>query len=81
MARSRKTSVRAGKAASKVLRDDGGNWDLGYPRTVQRSDGKLVTVYYFNDARRKERHIAATIWDESESLSRYPVAPARTSST
>lgn len=46
-----------------ILRDDGSNWDLGYPRTVQRADGKLVTVYYFNDARGKERHIAATIWD------------------
>lgn len=46
-----------------VLQAGGANWDLGYPRTVQRSDGKLVTVYYFNDARAKERYIAATIWD------------------
>ena len=22
-----------------ILRDDGGNWDLGYPRTIQRDDG------------------------------------------
>lgn len=46
-----------------VLRDDGGNWDLGYPRTVQTEDGKCVTTYYFNDKHAKERHIAATIWD------------------
>lgn len=46
-----------------VLRDDGGNWDLGYPRTIQRDDGKMVTIYYFNDARSKYRYIAATIWD------------------
>jgi hypothetical protein len=46
-----------------VLRKDGGAWDLGYPRTVQRPDGKLVTVYYFNDHPDGERSIAATIWD------------------
>ncbi len=45
------------------LRDDGGCWDLGYPRTIQRPDGKLVSVYYFNDDPNKERFIAATIWD------------------
>jgi hypothetical protein len=46
-----------------ILRDDGGRWDLGYPRTVVRPDGKLVTAYYFNEATAKERFIAATIWD------------------
>ncbi|MGH9341088.1 MAG: sialidase family protein [Acidobacteriota bacterium] len=46
-----------------ILREDGGNWDLGYPRTVERPDGKLVTVYYFNDHADRERYIAATIWD------------------
>jgi hypothetical protein len=46
-----------------VLRDDGGCWDLGYTRTVQRPDGKLVTMYYFNDDPQRERYIAATIWD------------------
>jgi hypothetical protein len=46
-----------------ILRDDGGCWDLGYPRTVQRPDGKLVTVYYFNDDPNEERYIGATIWD------------------
>lgn len=46
-----------------ALRTDGGNHDLGYPRTVQRADGKLVTVYYYNDDPQKERYIAATIWE------------------
>jgi hypothetical protein len=46
-----------------ILRNDSDSWDLGYPRTVQRPDGKIVTVYYFKDAGGKERYIAATIWD------------------
>jgi hypothetical protein len=46
-----------------ILRGDGGCWDLGYPRTVQRRDGKVVTVYYFNDRKDQERYIAATIWE------------------
>jgi hypothetical protein len=45
-----------------VLRKDGGDRDLGYPRTVQRSDGTVVTVYYFNDEPSGERYIAATLW-------------------
>jgi hypothetical protein len=47
-----------------VLRGDGANRDIGYARSVQRPDGKVVTVYYFNDLRTgPERYIAATIWD------------------
>jgi len=30
---------------------------------VQRPDGKMVTVYYFNDAPDHERQIAATVWE------------------
>jgi hypothetical protein len=30
---------------------------------VQRADGQVVTIYYFNDAKDGERYIAATIWD------------------
>ena len=52
-----------------VLRADGGNWDVGYTRSVQRPDGKLVTVYYFNDPTRGERYINATIWDPGSSNS------------
>jgi hypothetical protein len=46
-----------------ILRKDGGAWDLGYTRTVQRSDGKMLTVYYFNDHEDTERYIGATIWN------------------
>lgn len=45
-----------------VLRDDGRTWDLGYPRTVVRPDGRLVTIYYFTTSEKPEQHIAATIW-------------------
>lgn len=46
-----------------VLRADGAWWDLGYVRSVQRPDGKIVTIYYFNDQPSTERFIEATIWD------------------
>lgn len=46
-----------------ILRDDGRTWDLGYPRMVQRPDGKLVTIYYHTTDQDPEQHIAATIWD------------------
>jgi hypothetical protein len=46
------------------LRADGGGRDIGYPRSVQRLDGKVVTVYYFWDEKTgPERYIAASIWD------------------
>jgi hypothetical protein len=55
-----------------ILRDDGGGDDLGYSRTVERSDGKIVTMYYYNDpvgdgadTDNSERYIAATIWEAS----------------
>jgi hypothetical protein len=46
-----------------VLREAAGGRDLGYPRSVQRPDGKIVTVYYFHDQPKSDRYIAATIWD------------------
>lgn len=52
------------------LRDDGLSADLGYPRTVQRPDGKIVTVYYFTTKEIPEQHIAATIWDPDKISSR-----------
>ena len=45
-----------------ILRSDGGNHDLGYPRTVQRPDGTIVTIYYYNDTPTSERYISATLW-------------------
>jgi hypothetical protein len=61
-------SSDAGKTWSEalVLRQDGGGRDLGYPRSVQRPDGKVVTVYYFWDEKTgPERYIAASIWSPS----------------
>jgi hypothetical protein len=46
-----------------VLRDHGGGRDIGYPVSVQRPDGKIVTIYYFHDQPLSDRYIAATIWD------------------
>ena len=47
-----------------VLRNDGGGRDIGYPRSVERPDGKIVTIYYFWDKKTgPERYIAATIWN------------------
>ena len=48
---------------SILLRSDGGGRDVGYPRSTQRADGKVVTVYYIHDTPKGERYIAATIWE------------------
>ncbi|QDT49125.1 BNR/Asp-box repeat protein [Symmachiella dynata] len=57
-----------------VIRDDfqalpddpdsstGLNTDIGYPRLVQRSDGKLVAIYYWATAENPQQHIAVSIW-------------------
>ena len=46
-----------------ILRNDGGGRDIGYPRSVQRPDGRIVTIYYFWDEKTgAERYIAATLW-------------------
>ena len=57
-------SEDGGKTWGEVihLRDDGGCSDLGYPRTIQRPDGTIVTTYYFNEHPETERFIAATLW-------------------
>ncbi|MCZ2153143.1 MAG: glycoside hydrolase [Bryobacterales bacterium] len=59
------TSDDDGKSwsAPMVLRDDGEAWDLGYTRDAIRTDGKMVTVYYWSPGLYKERQIVATIWD------------------
>ncbi len=46
-----------------VLRNDARTWDIGYTRSVQRPDGKIVTMYYYTTEKHPEQHIAATIWD------------------
>ena len=46
-----------------TVQDGAPTWEVGYPRSVQRPDGKIVTVYYFNDGLHNERFIEATVWD------------------
>jgi hypothetical protein len=45
-----------------ILTEDAGSHDLGYPRSAQRADGAVVTVYYTNDRPGGEGYLAATIW-------------------
>lgn len=52
-----------------ILRDDGGSWDLGYPKSVQLDGGRIFSTYYFNDksdAVQQDggvRYIAGTRWE------------------
>ena len=51
-------------SADYILRNDGSGQDVGYPRIVQRPDGKIVAIYYFMDKETgNERYIGTTIWD------------------
>ena len=50
-------------SARIILRTNGSGRDIGYVRSVQRPDGKVVTVYYFEDSRQSERFIECAIWD------------------
>ena len=49
-----------------VIRDEyksvDGWADMGYPRLVQRPDGKLVAMYYWASAEHPQQHIACSIW-------------------
>ncbi len=49
-----------------VLRDDADNWDCGYPASIQREDGSILTVYYLHRGGDSVRHIAASEWDLAE---------------
>ncbi|MEX2344286.1 MAG: sialidase family protein [Balneolaceae bacterium] len=50
-----------------VRSGDGATRDIGYPRMIQREDGNLVIVYYWNHAAKEEaepyRYIAVSIVD------------------
>ena len=51
-----------------ILRDDGGSWDLGYPRVIETEPGTLLATYYINlkndrvNVNGGVRHIASTIF-------------------
>jgi sialidase-1 len=51
--------TNAAASAEIVLRDDGGNGDLGYPWATMVSKDRALVVYYFNRAD-GTRHIAGT---------------------
>lgn len=55
-----------------VLRTGAAGWDIGYSRTVQRLDGKIVTVYYWDESAEKDGYIAATIWEPEEAAGTHP---------
>jgi len=65
-----KLSLDNAKTWSKEIHlcDDGISWDMGYTRTFQRMDGKVVTIYYYATAQIPHQHIVATIWDADEVL-------------
>ncbi len=61
---------------AKLSRDEGATWseplrlahtlspDCGYPSSVQRADGKIVTVYYAKSAENHNRyHMGVAIWE------------------
>ena len=63
-----KISADNGKTWSSeiVLRNDGAGRDIGYVRSVQRPDGMVVTIYYFQDKEQPERYIGCTIWNPNQ---------------
>jgi len=63
-----KFSTDEGKTWSepRVIQTGGAAWDLGYVRSAERPDGKVVTAYYFNDAPHTERFVEATVWDPKQ---------------
>lgn len=65
-----KLSADEGRTWSEdvVLRAHGGGRDIGYPRSAQRPDGRVVVVYYWHDEPKSDRYIAATIWDPNDKL-------------
>lgn len=52
-----------------ILRDDGGSWDVGYPRVVEVAPNRLLTTYYINLVEHAVRvnggvrHIARTLFE------------------
>jgi hypothetical protein len=52
--------TNAATAGEIILRDDGGNADLGYPWATMLSGKRVLVVYYFNQAD-GARYIAGTI--------------------
>lgn len=52
--------------ADYILREDGPDGDLGYPATVERKDGSLLTVYYQASEAGQPCRIQYSIWQLPE---------------
>ena len=46
-----------------VLRDDGEHMDLGYPASIERKDGSILSTYYFHGDD-GIRFIGGSIWSD-----------------
>ncbi|MDW7655929.1 MAG: sialidase family protein [Bacillota bacterium] len=57
---------------TQMVRDDmlsiNGYPDIGYPRLFQRTDNRLVAVYFWCSPEKPQTHIAATIFDPPASI-------------
>lgn len=59
-----KSSSDQGKTWSSPIRIAHVEGDLGYPSSVQRSDGKIVTAYYSGGIKNHQRyHMGVAIWE------------------
>ncbi|WP_414660629.1 sialidase family protein [Horticoccus sp. 23ND18S-11] len=47
-------------ATEVQLRNDFGNWDVGYPESLELADGRVLTVYYYNQF--GKYFIGSTFW-------------------
>lgn len=65
-----RVSVDQGRSwgSEMILRDDGGSWDLGYPRVIELTPGTLLATYYINlkndriNVNGGVRHIACSVF-------------------
>ena len=49
------------------LRNDGGNWDIGYVASTLNANNDIVSTYYYNfDPINDTRWIGATVWNPNE---------------
>ncbi len=55
-----------------TLRNDGANYDLGYPRSMLLDDGRVLTIYYFVTAADHITHIACTLWQPPPAAAGFP---------
>ena len=50
-----------------IIRNDGGNWDLGYVASTLNANNDIVSTYYYNlNPTKDTRWIGATVWHPDE---------------